>query len=99
MNDCLLVVITKPTIEGALMDWLLAQETLTDFSSAPIAGYSAEHSRLSIAEQVRGRRNNIMFQVKTTRSEANRIVEDLKKDFAGAGLHYWLTPVLAEGRI
>ncbi len=98
-EECLLVVIATPAVEETLVDWLLGREELSGFSSQHIDGHSRIHQHLSLAEQVAGRKKQVMFHIHTQCDTAREAVEGLKRDFAGAGLHYWLMPVLQAGPI
>ncbi|MEQ6340233.1 MAG: DUF3240 family protein [Gammaproteobacteria bacterium] len=99
MNECLLVIIATPTIEDALVDWLLTREGMNGFTSLKIDGHGTGHQCLSIAEQVTGRSRKLMFQCHLPIEVARDIIEGLKRDFAGSGLHYWMVPVLEAGRL
>jgi len=55
--------------------------------------------QLSLAEQVTGRRQQVMFQVELRYDEAQILLQKLKLYFPGMGVHYWMTPVLESGRI
>ncbi|BBL73750.1 DUF3240 family protein [Methylomagnum ishizawai] len=95
----LLTLICPPGLEEPLVDWLL--ESLPDhgFSTFPVSGHSSRHQGLSLAEQVAGRKRQVRFELHAPEAELFRLVERLTTEFAGTGLHYWMTPVLAQGRI
>lgn len=95
---CLLVLIVPPQIEEHLVDFLLEQEGFSGFSLHRIEG-SPAHGRLSLAEQVTGRRKQVMFQVHAPCAEARALVARLGETFAGAGLHYWIAPLIDAGPI
>jgi hypothetical protein len=98
-EQCLLVIVAAPALEEPLVDWLLAREDCPGFSSQASAGHSRRHQDLSLAEQVAGRRRQVMFHVHLDREAARALIADLREAFAGAGLHYWLLPVLAAGSL
>lgn len=98
-NQCLLVLIATPEVEETLVDWLLGCEDLSGFSSQYIDGYSRSHQHLNLAEQVAGRRQHVMFHVHTDCATAEHALTGLRQAFAGAGLHYWLMPVIDSGPI
>ena len=99
MNElCLLVLIAPPQIEEHLVDFLLGQETFSGFSLHRIDG-SPAHGALSLAEQVTGRRRQVMFQVHAPRNDAQALVQQLGETFRGAGLHYWIAPLVEAGPI
>ena len=97
-EQCLLVLIAPPGVEEALVDFLLAQEHVSGFSAQKVDG-SPAHGRLTLAEQVTGRKRQVMFQVHAPRDEVRELVERLREDFRGAGLHYWVMPVIEAGPI
>jgi hypothetical protein len=97
-NQALLVLIAPPGIEEALVDFLLAQEHFSGFSAQKIEG-SPAHGRLTLAEQVTGRKRQVMFHVHAPREEVDGLLERLRRDFRGAGLHYWVMPVIEAGPI
>ncbi len=97
-EQCLLVLIAPPGVEEALVDFLLAQEHFSGFSAQKVDG-SPAHGRLTLAEQVTGRKRQVMFQVHAPREEVHDLVERLREDFRGAGLHYWVMPVIEAGPI
>jgi hypothetical protein len=40
-----------------------------------------------------------VFQIHVTSEIAEVIINDLKKDFKGTDIHYWLVPVIAAGQL
>lgn len=98
-DQCLLSIVTTPAVEETLVDWLLEREELSGFSSHPIDGHGSRPGDLSLAEQVTGRRRKVLFTIHTECDRMQGIIETLKQDFAGAGLHYWVVPLLEAGRI
>jgi len=98
-DRCLLVLVSRPEVEESLVDWLLGRTEISGFSSHKIDGHSRDHMQLSLAEQVTGRRQQVMFQVELRYDEAQILLQKLKLYFPGMGVHYWMTPVLESGRI
>jgi len=100
MNEqCLLSLVVPPAIEDAMVDWLLARAGLSGFTSSPVAGHGSSVHSMSLAEQVAGRRREVLFQCHLGRSQAAALVDALRAEFAGSGLHYWLVPVLDAGHL
>ncbi len=99
MNECLLVIIATPAIEDALVDWLLTCEGVSGFTSLKVNGHGTGHQPLTVAEQVTGRSRKLMFRCHLPMEVAREVIEGLKRDFAGSGLHYWMVPVLEAGRL
>lgn len=98
MSPNLLILVAAPSLEEPLVDWLLEQEELPTFTSIPISGHGGT-GPLSVAEQVAGRRRQVMFHVLVDAASARALTEDLRVRFPGSGIRYWITPVLGEGVI
>ena len=88
MKECLLNIISLPSMEDTLVDWLLVQQEITGFSSIEINGHGSSASRLSILEQVEGRQKHVQFSVHTEKEIALNLIVRLKDKFQGSGLHY-----------
>lgn len=98
-EQCLLAIVAVPALEETLVDWLLEREELSGFSSHPIDGHGTHASDLSLAEQVTGRQRKVAFHVHTDCVRITELLDSLKGDFRGAGLHYWVVPLLEAGHI
>lgn len=99
MNECLLVLIVTPSVENALVEWLLQRTDIAGFTSMPISGHGASVHSLSTAEQVAGRRRQVMFSMHLPEAAAREIVTAVRQQFGGSGMHYWMLPVLTAGHI
>jgi hypothetical protein len=80
-------------------DWLLVQETVMGFSTYPISGHGSSEHAMSLAEQVAGKRRQILFQLLLSRNQAENLIVEIRRDFLGSGMHYWLVPVLESGHL
>jgi len=98
-QEVLLVLIATPGMEDALVDWLLGRDEISGFTTQRLEGHSAAHQHLSIAEQVAGRKRQVMFHLHAPYGVMTALLEALRAEFAGAGLHYWLMPVLGAGTL
>ena len=98
-NKVLVSLVVAPSVEDALADWLLECEDVKGFSSFRINGHGASTHSMTLAEQVAGRRARVLFQIAMEREEAARLMEGLKRDFAGSGVHFWLAPLLDAGHL
>ena len=56
MEQCLLVLVVKPSIENAVIDWLLEHDDISGFTSIPISGHGVSVHSMTIAEQVAGQK-------------------------------------------
>lgn len=88
-----------PKIESLLVDYLLVLESTKGFSSFPVSAHDHINKGLSIAEQVTGRQRKIRFQIYVPESKLALLLEQTKKHFAGAGIQYWVLPVIEHGVI
>ncbi|MFK5947542.1 MAG: DUF3240 family protein [Methylococcales bacterium] len=95
----LVTINVPPLLEEAMVDCLLAIESADGFSSLVVSAHGSEHEALSLAEQVAGRKKQIRFQMYVPEQQLEVLIGLLKKDFSGAGLHYWVMPVLESGVI
>ena len=98
-SEALLSLVVAPDIEDVIVDWLLERDEVSGFTSYPINGHGASIHAMTLAEQVAGRRRQVLFQTHMPQSQAERLLADLKRDFAGSGMHYWLVPLSACGHL
>ncbi|NMG46915.1 DUF3240 domain-containing protein [Azoarcus communis] len=103
MSDAplLLTLIVPHELEEAVADALLARPDLTSgFSSMTAEGHGSSIQLVEADELVCGHvRRKRMDTVCDDREHADAILVLLRGQFAGANLYYWLTPVLAHGRV
>lgn len=97
-EQCLLVLVAPPQLEESLVDFFLEREDFSGFSVQKVDG-SPAHGTLTLAEQVTGRKRQVMFQVHAGCPEVRELVAQLRETFGGAGLHYWISPVIEAGPI
>lgn len=99
-HDNYLVTINVPTsLEEAMVDCLLSFENAQGFSSFQVGAYNHRHQGLSLEEQVYGRQRKICFQMYADKKKLAILLTQLKADFSGAGLQYWVLPVVEQGEI
>ncbi len=99
INACLLTLISAPSMEETLIDWLLTQEEISGFSSMEIYGHGSRSTNLSLLEQVTGRQKRIQITIHTEKEIAERLVAELKSKYPHTGLHYLITPIVEAGQI
>lgn len=99
MERRLLYVLASPAIEEPMVDWLLRRPDVSGFTSIAAQGHGSSSHSMSVAEQVAGRRKQLLFLVETDAQTAAGIVEALTSEFSGSGLHYWLVPLEAAGHL
>lgn len=98
-ENCLLNLVVTPEVEDTVVDWLLEQESINGFSSASIAGHGSSEHAMSLAEQVAGRRRQVLFQVHLTCEQAQQVLSAIRQEFTGSGMHFWLVPVMEAGHL
>jgi len=98
MSQCILTITTLPNMEDVLIDWLLSYENITGFTSHHAYGHGKNH-KMTLAEQVTGRRQQVVFNIALEHVFAKEVIDALKQSFSGSGCHYWLNPVLQQGSI
>jgi hypothetical protein len=95
-----LVTLNVPTsLEEAIVDCLLTFESKHGFSSFPVYAHDHRNEGLSLAEQVSGRQKRLRFQMYVEEAVLSALLEQLRQDFSGAGIRYWVLPVVDNGII
>jgi hypothetical protein len=99
-DSMVLVVLTcSPAIQDELIDWLLSRDDEIGITSCAVHGHSGNYGHLSIAEQVLGRQSRHQIQIILQQSRLDGFLSSLVADHGDIDLHYWVVPVLAEGRL
>lgn len=96
-QEYLVTLNASPSIEEAVVDCLLTFETKDGFTSFPVSAHDHKNQNLSIAEQVAGRQDQIRFQMYIPEQDLPILLDKLKKEFSGSGIHYWVLPVIENG--
>ena len=100
MNKDRLVIINAPSsLEEMLVDCLLTLESEHGFTSFPVNVHHHENKGLSLAEQVSGRQKQTCFQIHIDEAGAGVLLRQLQEEFAGAGIQYWVLPMLESTEI
>lgn len=95
--NALLALNIIPELEEELVDYLLSLEEVSGFTSYPVHGHG-EQGRLSIAEQVAGRRKRMQFEILLPEEHVDAVIAGLTGE-VGKGIHYWQLPVARSGRL
>lgn len=98
-STVLLTLVVAPEHADAMIDWLLDHPVVHGFSSQDGAGHGSDPQRLNVEEQVAGRRPRLFFNLLLDAAAAMDLVAQLRADFAGRDVHYWVVPVLDGGRL
>lgn len=97
MNATMLVLNIPVELEEDLVDFLLSLEGIGGFTSFRVQGHG-EHSDLSVAEQVTGRRVRLRYEIVLDEALVSSVVKGLA-DGVGSDIIYWQQPVTNFGRI
>lgn len=92
----MLVMNLPPELEDDMVDYLLALNSVSGFNSYVIRGHG-EHTDMSIAEQVAGRRKRVQFETMIDEADLTTVVAGLQTQ-VGAGINYWHYAISTMGR-
>ena len=99
-NKEYLVTLNVPTgLEEVIVDCLLTFESEHGFSSYPVYAHDHRNEGLSLAEQVAGRQKRLRFQMYVDDNALQSLLDRLRNEFSGAGIRYWVLPVVDNGII
>ena len=80
-------------------DLLLLLPAAAVFTSAPTAAHGLAFGGLNPTEQVLGRAFATQVQVIIPLADKPALLGSIRAQFAGAGLRYWITPVIEAGEV
>ena len=98
-TEYLVTLNIPPSLEELMVDNLLLLESEHGFSSFPVNAHHHVNTGLSLAEQVTGRQKRIRFQMYVPAEELSALLTQLREDFSGSGIQYWVLPVIENGVI
>jgi hypothetical protein len=96
-QEYLITLNVPPALEGMVVDNLLTLEFERGFSGFPVYAHHHQNQGLSIAEQVTGRQKRIRFQMYVDGENLAKLLVNLREEFSGSGIQYWVMPVLENG--
>jgi hypothetical protein len=88
-----------PALEERIIDWLLARSDVVAITDHTVHAHGAHDEKLSVAEQVMGRRRLIELRVEMPTSSLGVWLADLGTGFAGADIRYSVSPILRSGHV
>jgi hypothetical protein len=88
-----------PAAEERLVDWLLARDDVTGFTSYVAYGHGASHDDLTVAEQVTGRQRRVELRLELPADGLDTLLAALLDGFAGTDLYYNVIPALRSGHL
>ena len=98
-TEYLVTINIPPSLEEMMVDSLLMLEAEHGFSSFPVYAHHHDNKGLSLAEQVTGRQRRTRFQMYVPVQELPALLAQLRNEFAGSGIQYWVLPVIENGVI
>lgn len=99
MSELCLSLLCPAKLEEKLLDSLLVFPDISLFTSTPTAAHGMSHECMNASEQVMGRSFVTLVQVLLPVQARAALLSCLQEQFAGAGLHYWISPVMEAGEI
>ena len=99
MSDLCLTILCPPIIEEKLLDMLLMLPCTTIFTSTDTSAHGLSIADMSQSEQVLGRVQTTQVQVVFDAAEKEALLDNVRSQFAGTGLRYWITNVIEIGEI
>lgn len=99
MSELCLTLLCPPQAEERLLDLLLMLPNTTVFTSTPTAAHGLAHDDMDQNEQVLGRARATEVEVIFAANDKAALLDALRQQFVGAGLRYWITPVIESGEI
>lgn len=99
MIECNLTLLCPSALEEKLLDVLLMLPQVAVLTSAKAAAHGVRPERLSTGEQVLGRAMVTQIQLLLRAVDKEFVLNAIRHQFAGAGIRYWITPVIGEGEI
>jgi hypothetical protein len=97
--DELLVVIVPEARADDVVDFLIGREALSGFTRSAVAGFSREHSRLSVREAVLGYREQARFEVLGSAPLLDALVRDMAGIAGRDRFRWWRLPLAGSGSI
>ncbi|MBE9538818.1 MAG: DUF3240 family protein [Proteobacteria bacterium] len=98
MPECQILTLVVPVdVKDDVVDTLIEMEGITGFNLEKIAGFSKEHSRFNLREQVGGYRELYRFEVIHSKKQQPLLLSALRPVCDAPRIRYWITPILEQG--
>lgn len=99
-QQALLILMVPLKLEELMVDILLQETAISGFTNSAVSGHGHFNtSQLSVAEQVSGRQRRVQFMMHAELTALEALLAKLRAEFADAGLHFILQPVLDAGAV
>jgi len=96
-DQALVVLNVPPSLEEAVVDWLLEHRGRNGFTSRVVHGHSTSHLDLSAAEQVSGRQRRLQFDIQMAGATVKDFLNSAREQYGRADVRYWVLPLFAAG--
>ncbi|MGE5492580.1 MAG: DUF3240 family protein [Actinomycetota bacterium] len=97
MKACLTLILPR-SLEEQMIDALLEHpDWIGPFTAHPVDGHGAPGAMESPAEKVRGRAERVRLDILIDQGNASELMAHLEKEFKGARVFWWLSPVIDSG--
>jgi uncharacterized protein DUF3240 len=94
---CLTLIVPRQ-LRDELFDYLSERTDLVSgFTASDAAGHGPEVLLHTAAERVKGHADQVVVRVILPKTDAERLIEQLRISFAGTRLVYWMLPVTEFG--
>ncbi|MGJ5178434.1 DUF3240 family protein [Bradyrhizobium oligotrophicum] len=95
-----MTLIAPRALREELFDYVNEQtDVVTGFTASDAAGHGARVRLRTAAEQVKGHADEVVVRIVLQEEDVERLLERLRRAFAGTKLVYWVVPVTAFGTI
>jgi len=95
----LLTIIIPIPLKNTLIDVLIAYQDISGFTMTKVAGFSRQHSRYNVQEQVVGYRNFYRLEVTLNNTQVKPLLHYLCQFKGHYSLRYWVLPLADTGVI
>lgn len=99
MSEQLLVAVFSKDIRDDVIDALIALQDISGFNMEAIDGYSREHSKYDLQEQVAGYRRLYRVEVLHGEEQESQLLTALGSVASASHIRYWIMPLKAVGRL
>lgn len=98
--DALLTLVLPAALEDDVLDWLQGQtELVSGFSLLHGQGLGPHTTLTTSLERVQGRARRTLVQLALEQGSAQALVARLRQAWPLAEITYWISPLLAFGRL
>jgi len=94
----LLIVLVASAIRDDMIDALIQHDDISGFNLWEIDGYSQEHSKYSLGEQVAGYRKLHRFEIQHKAEQETDLLELLGPVCSASHARYWIVPIATSGQ-